>query len=137
MQYNLKKDLEKTQKVKLQWHGEETNVLVKGQGAKTLVKTGDVLSVTVEQARNLLRYSHLWTMDGDEPVAHGFDASQAKLHAVAVEKAAQAPEPEANKAPDLTEKEQVMASLRELNVTFNDAASTEELKQLLSDAKSV
>lgn len=134
MQYNLQKDLVEKTKAKVQWHGAPTRVLVHGESQKRSIATGDTLSVTVKQARELLTYSPLWTLDGDEPSPQPYRNRDV---ATVQEEEKEVEVTNENDAPKLTEKEQVMADLRALNVTFNDAASTDELKQLLADALSV
>jgi hypothetical protein len=87
MQYDLKKDLTEKGTFSLQWHGEDTKVLIAGDGVKTEVKKGDVITVDLKQARELLSYSYLWTLEGDQPVKHQYNEMLAKLAAKAAKKA--------------------------------------------------
>jgi len=87
MQYEVDKVLEEG-KVKLQWHGEPTRVLLdKKDGQKTEVATGDVVEVSVTRAKWLLQYSDLWTLEGDEPIEQPFREAR---KAAAIEEAKRA-----------------------------------------------
>jgi len=87
MQYDLKKELTDKSKFALQWHGEDTKVLIAGEGVKTEVKKGDVITVSLNQAKELFSYSNLWTFEGDEPVKHNFNEMLKKLAIKAAKKA--------------------------------------------------
>lgn len=77
MQYNLDEVLKDKHPVSLTWHGEPTNVMLdKADGVKTTVDTGETVEVSIEVARQLLEYSNLWTLEGDEPVEQPWRASR-------------------------------------------------------------
>lgn len=126
MQYDLKTLSDETT-VKLEWHGEPTMVLIKGEGAKTPVEKGDVLEVCLSQAKELLRYSHLWTLEGDKPVKHGYEKAMADIRA---KESANSKE-KAKKADE--ERAEVIAKLEELNVEFDESLSTKKLQGILEE----
>ena len=139
MQYDINKELREKSKVVLTWHGDDTTVLLDGEREKRPVPKGSDLKVSMEQARCLLRYSNLWTLKGDEPVKHPFDEMMAG-RLKAEQRAAKA-EPQEEQMPTATEvesmeKAEIVATLRKLNASFNDQASAEELRGLLSELTS-
>ena len=132
MQYDLKKTLEDKAKVNVQWHGEPTRVLVRGQGEKTEVNTGDVLTVDKKQAAELLGYSPLWTLEGDVPTPQPYLENLKRLNEKKVEAPAGDEEKELNPAAvEKMNKKQLQAELKKLGATFNDQATNPELKELL------
>ena len=132
MQYDLKKTLEDKAKVNLQWHGEPTRVLVRGQGEKTVVNTGDVLTVDKKQAAELLGYSPLWTLEGDTPTPQPYMENLKRLAEKKVEAPAGDEEKELTPAAvEKMNKKQLQAELKKLGATFNDQASNADLKELL------
>jgi len=141
MQYDLKKDINDGTKVAVQWHGEETKVLIAGDAGKTIVKKGDVLSVTIKQAKELLSYSHLWTLEGDRPVKHAYDEAMTKLAKKKAKKeVTEQGEEDSGKEldindlnPDEMEKPALVAALKKLAVTFNDRQGKEKLAILLKE----
>lgn len=122
MQYDLNKELKDSKKVKLTWHGSPTRLLIDGEHTKTDVNTGDTVSVSVAQARVLLKMYRLWTLVGDEPVE--------KPKAVEAPVAAPVDTLVPKKVETMT-KEDVMQALKEKGLTFNDKASLKDLKGLL------
>lgn len=144
---NMKYDLDQLvadQTLKLQWHGAPTLVLVAGDSAKTEVETGGVLEVTLDQAKQLLHYSHLWTLEGDEPTKHGHElAMQAAFkaqNARATKPSKKAPASDA-KAEAVTlenvaklTKPKLQEELKKRGKTFNDKATKDELQGLLVEA---
>ena len=139
MQYDAKKVLEDKATVELEWHGEPTRVLVYGQGEKTEVKTGGKLSVSRKQAVELLGYSPLWTLAGDTPVKQPYMENWKRL-AKNVGKNKKENAPGAEKETELTEsaiakmsKKDLKAELKKLGATFNDEASNDELRGLLTE----
>lgn len=136
MQYDLKKTLEDKATVNVQWHGEPTRVLVRGEGEKTEVKTGDVLTVDRKQAAELLGYSPLWTLEGDTPTKQPYMENWKRLGQKKKESVAGTEE-----VTELTpaalgkmNKTQLQTELKKLGATFNDQATKEELKSLLTEA---
>lgn len=147
MQYDLKKDLTDKSMVALKWHGEDTKVLIYGEAEKTEVKKGDVINVSLKQARELLSYSYLWTFDGDEPVKHKYNEMVSKLAAKAARKAKKADDSEEGEEASDDEDEEISADdvdgmkkaeivthLKKLGASFNDQATKAELAGLLKDA---
>lgn len=128
MQYDLKKLVEhKT--ISIEWHGESTRVLVDGESSKRQVKAGDVLKVTIEQARRLLSYSPFWTLKGDKPKEQPY-----------LNRSIAAAEKEENQTDDDTPlenmtKEQIVEKLKEIGKSFNDQADTEDLRGVLLEAQ--
>jgi len=152
MQYDLKKVLEDKGKLSLTWHGEDTMVLLdKRAGEKVLVKTGETVEVSMKTAQYLLKYSEMWTLEGDEPV--GGDAREARKGAfkaledrrkarINKRKRKGAPTEEAGDAdvaPDLSparigkmKRVEVESALTHLEVEFDPKEySSPELKELL------
>lgn len=155
------RELSEKAKIRLQWHGDQTRVLLKGEGEKTDVNQGDVIEVCEEQARELLSYSDLWTLEGEKPVEQPWRKAQheaavrmgaeakarvkAKAKAEKVEKTEDADESEDDKEPEievLTEadvdlmsnKKDVSAALKARKVAHNSrGASLDELKALLKE----
>lgn len=142
-QYDLKK-LAADQKIKLEWHGEPTMVLLDGEAKKREVGTGDVIEVTVDQARRLLRYSHKWTLEGDKPVEHGWEKAQAAalkgktLQPVAKKaKASNGGEPEQvtlENVGSIKKKATLQDELKKRGKSFNAKATLEDLRGLLVEA---
>lgn len=143
MQYDLK-DLEKTQFVSVSWHGEPTRVLLDGKDEKTVVNKGDVLKVSVDQAQRLLKYSDLWTLEGDKPTEQPWRKAQAEAAKAADARGRRASKGEEAKAVPaaLTEadvdametKEEVLAALKAKKVKVNSNASLDELKSVLKES---
>jgi len=145
MQYDLKKELTEKSKFNLQWHGEDTKVLIYGEAEKTEVKKGDVIGVSMKQAHELLSYSHLWTLEGDQPVKHQYNEMLIKLAAKAAKKAAKADETEDGEggededeeidveAIDSMKKAELVTALKKQGVSFNDQATKAELASLLKE----
>lgn len=135
MKYDLKKELEDKTMVEVQWHGEPTRVLVNGDAEKTEVKTGDVLKLTRKQAAELLGYSSLWTFEGDVPTPQPY---RENLKRLAQKKTAGATgEEETVLTPAAVakmNKKQLHTELKKLGATFNDQATNDELKALLTEA---
>jgi len=146
MKYDVSKDLVEETTVKLEWHGDDTRVFLRrGDGEKTAVKKGDVVEVTVEKARQLVKYSNLWTLEGDEPVRHAFDALQAELAKEGNKKRrgkkGSAPNPMKDEVKVLTPAEvkklrnkgEVVKAFASLEVTVNDKATRPELEALYKE----
>ena len=145
MQYDLKKELTDKSKFNLQWHGEDTKVLIYGDAVKTEVKKGDVISVSLKQAHELLSYSHLWTLEGDQPVKHQYNEMLTKLATKAAKKAKKAEETEEGEeveeedeeidveSIDGMKKADLVTALRKQGVSFNDQATKAELASLLKE----
>ncbi len=137
MKYDLKKELKDKSAIALQWHGDDTKVSIYGKPGKTEVKKGDVIKVNLKQARELLSYSYLWTLEGDEPVKHGYDEMMAKLGA---KQAAQGEEDgDAEEVVDINDvdkmkKPAIITALKKIGATFNDQSTAKELALLLKDA---
>lgn len=138
MQYSPS-DFTSSQMVELQWHGDDTRVLFQGEGEKRDVKKGEVVSVTVEDAKRLVRYSSLWTKKGDKPVKQPF-VDRRKRMLSADEQIQNArnlshgdPEYTVEMVDKMKDKEEIMKHLRTLHQTFNKRAETEDLKALLRD----
>ena len=144
-QYELKK-LDPEVKIKLEWHGVDTLVQVERNAEKVVVKTGDVIEVSLELGKQLLQYSGQWTLEGDKPTVHGWDkaraAAFARLEAEAkapkgkkVAKAAEAEAP-ALTAEDIKKMKtkDVTAKLTELGVAFEANAKLADLKDALLKA---
>ena len=128
MQYDMKKIGAGTL-MKIKWHGAPTRVLVNGELVKRDVATGDVIEVTVEQARQLLSMYRLFTLEGDEPMKQA-----APVYALTdAEKKAKEESGEitVDEAEKLEKKKDVMEALKKLDVAFNDQASKKELQSLL------
>lgn len=127
MQYDLK-TIGESALVKIMWHGAPTRVLVRGEGVKRDVSTGDVLEVTAQQAKELLTMSRLFTLDGDKPmkqaepvmVVETVDGEGNKVVVMTSEK-----------AEKLSNKKGVVEALKNLDMKFNDALSKNDLKALL------
>ncbi len=136
MKYDLNKIVDETT-VKLQWHGESTKVLIDGQGEKTDVNTGDVLEVSVKQAKELLKYSYLWTLEGDKPLAHPYDkvAVPNSIKTTAKETSEEDLESEEVDLDTINfeDKKQVIAGLKMLKATFNDRLGVKKLAELLKE----
>lgn len=132
--YNMEKAVE-TAMVSMQWHGAPTRVLVRGEGAKRDVGTGDVVAVSLEQARELVKYSHFWTVEGDTPTEHGFEKAQkdalAKVVAAAkAEKTGKKPAAETTKktkAPTKAEAEAAAKAAKEAAVADLTAEKVEAM----------
>lgn len=142
MKYDLKRDIADETLVALQWHGEDTKILIAGQGEKTEVAKGDIINVSLKQAKELLSYSHLWTLDGDKPTKHAYDTAMAKLakKAKKSEPVEDEQEPETDKEIDLEEidadkmnKKEIVSTLKRLGVSFNDRAGQDKLAILLKE----
>jgi len=146
MKYDLKKDLTDKSMVALKWHGEDTKVLIYGEAEKTEVKKGDVINVSLKQARELLSYSYLWTFDGDEPVKHKYNEMVAKLAAKEARKAKKADDSEEGEEAgddddeeitaddvDGMKKAEIVTQLKKRGASFNDQATKAELAGLLKD----
>lgn len=144
MKYDLKKDLDQGVKVAVQWHGAPTLVLIEGDSVKTEVNTGDVLKVTLAQAKTLLRYSHLWTLEGDKPLEHGKAVVKAKKAASKAAKGSKSKKTAKDDEKDeddaaltvadvekMTEKEEVLAALEKMGEKANAEATLDELKSVL------
>lgn len=133
MQYNPT-DLKKESKLALKWHGEDTLVRIEGEDEKRVVKTGDVISVSPEQAKKLLRYSSDWTLKGDKVVDHPF-----KNRSEFVERSTLKPQdtgvthPLVGDPSKIKTRAKVIDALKQLNATFNDQASEAELRDLLNE----
>jgi len=149
MKYDLKKDLTDKSMVALKWHGDDTKVLIYGEAEKIEVKKGDVINVSLKQARELLSYSYLWTFDGDEPVKHKYNEMVAKLAAKEAKKAKKADESEEGEEAgddddeDITaddvdgmKKAEIVTQLKKRGASFNDQATKAELAGLLKDVLS-
>lgn len=138
MKYDPKKITEET-KVALEWHGDDTKVLVRGDSAKTPVKKGGILEVSVPQAKELLAYSHLWTLKGDKPLKHGYNEMIAKTVQTSAKKSSAKTENKIDEDvdcdPDKAEKKTIVKALKKLGVTFNDKATRDELAGLLKETK--
>lgn len=127
MQYDLN-NLGETALVKIKWHGTPTRVLVRGEGEKRDVATGEVIEVTLQQAKELLNINRLFTLDGDVPMKQ----AEASVPVETVDE-------EGNKvvvmtsdeAEKLDKKKDVVEALKNLGVSFNDALSKNDLKVLL------
>lgn len=160
MQYDLDK-LVKDSTIALTWHGEPTLVLVKGEGEKREVKTGDSIEVSVEQAKTLLKSSFKWTLKGDKPEAQPFEKAQkaanerqealmrrvAKKNSKKAEDASgeategEGDEGEGDDMMPLTEadvdamdtKAEVLRALKARDVKANKNATLDELKGLLKE----
>lgn len=139
MKYDLKKDFTDNSKFSLQWHGDDTKVLMHGDGAKTEVKTGDVISVCLKQARELLSYSYLWTLEGDEPAKHQYNDMLAKMAAKQAKAADETDEGNQGDGEitaddvDGLKKAELVTALRKLGASFNDQALKPELAELLKE----
>jgi hypothetical protein len=139
MQYDLKKDLTDKTKFNLQWHGEDTKVLIHGDAEKTEVKKGDVINVSLRQARELLSYSYLWTLEGDEPAVHQYNEMLAKMAAKEAKQADEAGEGNQGDGEitaddvDGMKKTELVTALRKLGASFNDQANKAELAELLKE----
>jgi len=127
MQYDLK-TIGESALVKLMWHGAPTRVLVHGEGVKRDVGTGDVIEVTLKQARELLSMSRLFTLDGDKPVKQ---ASPLVIPEKTDEEGNKVVSLNVEAAEKLDTKKEVIEALKTLGVAFNDALSKKELKVLL------
>lgn len=129
MQYDLK-TIGKESLVKIKWHGVPTRVLLEGEAVKRDVATGDVLEVTVNQARQLVSMNRLFTLDGDEPM---YQAPQVFApSAEEVKKAEESGELTLAMAEKLEKKKDIVDALKGLDVSFNaTGASAAELKALL------
>jgi hypothetical protein len=128
MQYDMKKIGAGTL-ITIKWHGAPTRVLVNGELVKREVGTGDVLEVTVEQARQLLSMYRLFTLDGDEPMKQAapvYSLTEAEKKAKA-----ESGEITVEEAEKLEKKKDVMEALKKLDVSFNDQANKKELQSLL------
>lgn len=136
MQYDLKKELMDKGTIDVQWHGEPTRVLIDGEAEKREVPTGAALKVNLIQAKRLLSYSPLWTLKGDKPTEQpymnrfGKNASSKKD-----KKKDQEKDKQVNKKVEELTREEIIEALKTAEATFNDAAETEELRQLLVEAQ--
>lgn len=129
--------------VSLTWHGEPTLVRL-GLGAeKTKVDKGETIKVGEQRARELVRYSNQWTLSGDKPVKQPYQEKQEKELKEQQKKAAKKAdgnnEDGDNGSNDEVEvdkmtKPQIVAKLKELNVSFNASKTAEELRSLLKEA---
>lgn len=143
MQYDLKKELTDKSKFNLQWHGEDTKVLIYNDAEKTEVKKGDVISVSLKQAHELLSYSYLWTLEGDQPVKHQYNDMLIKMAAKAAKKAKadeteEGEETEEEEEVDVEKidgmkKAELVSALKKQGVSFNDQATKAELAGLLKE----
>lgn len=159
--YNIKEELKDDRIVKLQWHGAPTRVLIQGDGEKTEVDTGDVIEVSVKQAAELLHYDSKWTKEGDQPVISEFDKQQKKLRdeqskiaQKAAKDAAKRAKGESSEAaaeagegdddedddapidiatlnPEAMSKDEIVLTLKKLEVTVNSRQGEEKLRELL------
>lgn len=126
MQYDLN-NLGETALVKIKWHGMPTRVLVRGEAQKRDVATGEVIEVTLEQAKELLNINRLFTLDGDvpmkqsEPMPPASENKDEEGNVVLTSDAAE----------KLDKKKDVVDALKNLGVSFNDALSKNDLKVLL------
>lgn len=127
MQYDLK-NIGQSALVKLMWHGAPTRVLVHGEGVKRDVGTGEIIEVTLKQARELLSMSRLFTLDGDKPVKQ---ASPLVILEKTDEEGNKVVSLNVEAAEKLGTKKEVVEALKTLGVAFNDALSKNELKVLL------
>lgn len=159
MRYNLD-ELEKDSTIELTWHGEDTRVLIEGEGEKRHVKTGDTIEISLEQAKILLRYSHKWTLKGDEYVEQPFERAQKAAHerqdAIMRRRLAKKGKKtdesedeagsEAESAPHIDAKllneadidametkKEILAVFKELDLKVNKNASLDELKVVLKE----
>lgn len=125
MKYDLNKDLVNETKVELEWHGEDTAVKIGNDDVKTPVAKGDIIAVSVRQAKELLSYSSNWTFAGDKPLVHAYDTI-AKVRAYAT----------ASDEVNLDEmsKPEIVEALKKLGKTVNDRASKASLVSLLKEA---
>ncbi len=136
MQYDLKKELMDKGTIDVQWHGEPTKVLVDGESEKREVPTNGVLKVGLLQAKTLLSYSPLWTLKGDKPTEQpymnrfGKNAPSKKNKKTDKESGEQV-----NKKVEEFTREEIIEALKKAEATFNDAAETEELRELLVEAQ--
>ena len=150
MRYNLD-ELTKESIIALTWHGEDTRILIEGEGVKRDIKTGDTVEVALEQAKTLLKYSHKWTLKGDEPIEQPFERAQkaANDRQEAMMRRRTAKKGEADNSEDepavdvavLTEadidametKKEILATFKKLDIKVNKNASLEELKVVLKE----
>ena len=153
MKIDLKKLLNNDATITLQWHGDDTKVLVRGDATKTVVEKGGTLKVSVAQAQELIRYSYLWTLEGEEPADNAFDKialpfalkkAEAELKAREKSQSKSKKDDAGNNSPDdidfdtlvpeTMKKVDITAALTALGVSFNDTAKTKSLAGLLSEA---
>lgn len=127
MQYDLK-TIGNQSLVKLMWHGAPTRVLVHGEGEKRDLNTGEVIEVSLKQARELLSMNRLFTLDGDKPVKQ---ASPLVIPETKDEEGNKVVVMTSEVAEGLNTKKEVVEALKNLGVSFNDALSKNDLKVLL------
>lgn len=149
MQYD-QKNLKDERIVSLTWHGKPTLVLLEGDAAKTEIDTGATVKVSHSQALSLVRYSHLWTLEGDKPVEHGFEGARIAAFKALDERAAAiakrrnrkagAAEPETPAAPltgtdidMMKDEKEIREALKARKIKASRGASMDELKALLKE----
>lgn len=161
MKYDLDK-LAKDSTIALTWHGDDTRVLIDGEGEKRVVKTGETIEVSVEQGKALLKYSHKWTLEGDKPEEQPFERAQKaaveRQDAIMRRRVAQKAKKAAKGADDASEdategegdedvlvplteadvdametKKEVLSALKVREVKANKNAGLDELKSLLKE----
>lgn len=140
MQYDPKKDFKSDATIKLQWHGEPTRVLVDGEGVKREVATGDVIEVSLDQAKRLIGYSPLWTKEGDKPTKQPYMDRLGKPEKQAKGKKSdqtgnQTGEVLTIEAVDkMKSKPKVIEALKARGASFNDQGTIDELKIVLKES---
>lgn len=143
------KEFDKETMVELVWHGDDTLVRLEPNAEKVPVAKGETIKVLQSRAKELLRYSHQWTLPGKEPVVHPYEKArderfkrEAKSEASDAGSDANKPDPSKAKIDDLTDdqvdamkaKAKVGEQLAARSVRFNLAGSTlDELKALLKE----
>jgi hypothetical protein len=153
MGYEISKDLKDERTVEVEWHGADTRVMIDGDGVKTDVKKGDVITVSIKQAKALLVYDRNWTFAGDKPKEHAFDkeqerrlkeqdklAKKARKGSVDTQNtqdddSSDDDEPEVIDLealnPETMSKDEVVNTLKALGVSHNSRTGEEKLKGLL------
>lgn len=129
MQYDLK-TIGQSALVKIKWHGAPTRVLVRGEGEKREVATGDVLEVTAEQAKELLNINRLFTLEGDKPMKQ---ASPVVLPETKDPEGNTVATLTAKTALDLKTKKEIVEALKTLDIKFNEALSKADLLLVLTE----
>lgn len=154
MGYEISQDLKDNRTVEVEWHGADTRVMIDGDGEKTDVKTGDVITVSIKQAKALFVYDRNWTFAGDKPKEHAFDKEQArrlKEQDKLAKKARKGSKSDTENTeaddddndnepqeidieslnPEAMSREEIVNVLKALGVNHNNRAGEEKLRELL------
>lgn len=154
MGYEIPKDLKDERTVEVEWHGADTRVMIDGDGVKTDVKKGDVITVSIKQAKALLVYDRNWTFAGDKPKEHAFDKEQErrlKEQDKLAKKARKGNKAEAENNdddddenepeeidieslnPEAMSREEIINALKGLGVNHNNRTGEDKLRGLLTE----